>query len=154
MTVDSQIRSFVSDRLEASRPRGDLASHPTPEQIVEAELAADAAWQKRDEYIDRCNEGVADYDELHALTAEASDMQERLEELRAVYLSHTDIDQAYLLGKLRLVDAERAHLVAWDMWSRAVNRNKHGVVRNLDELKETKDRYAHYVAVLKRQEVE
>ena len=125
---------------------------PTPDDIRAAELAADAAWQKRDEYIDRYNEGFADYDELHALTAEASEVQERLEELRQAYLSHTDIDQAYLLGHLRLIDAERAHLVAWDMWSRAVNRSKHGVVRNLDSLKATKNRYAHYVEVLKRKE--
>ena len=125
---------------------------PTPDDIRAAELAADAAWQKRDEYIDRCNEGFADYDELHALTADAVEVQERLEELRAVYLSHTDIDQAYLLGHLRLDDAERAHLVAWDMWSRAVNRSKHGVVRNLDELNATKNRYAHYVEMLKRKE--
>ena len=127
---------------------------PTPDDIRAAELAADAAWQKRDEYIDRCNEGFADYDELHALTAEASEVQERLEELRQAYLSQTDIDQAYLLGYLRLIDAERAHLVALDMWSRAVNRSKHGVVRNMDKLKATKDRYAHYVEVLKRKEVE
>ena len=126
---------------------------PVPDDIRAAELAADAAWQKRDEYIDHCNQGFADYDELHALTAEASELQEILENLRAAYLSQTDIDQAYLLGKLRLEDAFRAHLAAWDMWSRAVNRNKHGIVRNLDELKATKDRYAHYVAVLKRKEV-
>ena len=111
MTIDSQIRSFVSDRLDASRPRLDLADYDTPIYPLRIRDAAAEVRARREvmaDYIKHTKEnGHCDYESLHELVADASDAECALLNLIDAWQSAALAEDSSLLQWLDQAAGER-----------------------------------------------